>query len=39
MTISGGIQYTRLGGARTTLGSTFDNNSAIGAGVRVGFRF
>ncbi|MFN4056965.1 MAG: OmpP1/FadL family transporter [Roseinatronobacter sp.] len=39
MTISGGVQYTRLGSARTTLGSTFGSNSAIGAGVRVGFRF
>jgi long-subunit fatty acid transport protein len=39
MTISGGIQYTRLGSAVTTLGSTFGNNSAIGAGVRVGYRF
>ncbi|MBN2760608.1 MAG: hypothetical protein JXQ79_08920 [Rhodobacteraceae bacterium] len=39
MTISGGIQYARIGAATTTLGSTFDDNSTIGAGIRVGFRF
>lgn len=39
MTISGGVQYTRLGSAVTTLGSQFGSNSAIGAGMRVGFRF
>ena len=39
MTISGGLQYSRIGAATTTLGSRFDDNSAIGAGVRVGFRF
>jgi long-chain fatty acid transport protein len=41
MTISGGVQYTRLGGAvtRPPVSSTFGKNSAIGAGIRVGFRF
>lgn len=40
MTISAGIQYSRIGQATTArLGSNFDDNSTIGAGVRVGFRF
>jgi long-chain fatty acid transport protein len=39
MTISGGVQYIRIGSATTTLNSEFRNNSAIGAGIRVGFRF
>ncbi|MCC1480187.1 OmpP1/FadL family transporter [Roseibaca sp. Y0-43] len=39
VTISGGIQYSRIGQATTTLGSNFDDNSTIGAGIRVGFRF
>lgn len=39
MTISGGVQYTKLGSATTNLGGQFGNNSAIGAGIRVGFRF
>jgi len=40
MTISGGIQYSRIGGVTTrNVNSTFGNNSAIGAGIRVGFRF
>jgi len=39
VTISGGVQYARIGNARTTLGSEFRNNSAIGAGLRVGFSF
>lgn len=39
ITISGGVQYARIGSATTTLNSQFSNNSAIGAGVRVGFRF
>ncbi|MGP9791501.1 outer membrane protein transport protein [Roseinatronobacter sp. NSM] len=39
MTISGGVQYTKLGSATTNLGGQFSNNSGIGAGVRVGFRF
>ncbi|MCC5956766.1 MAG: outer membrane protein transport protein [Natronohydrobacter sp.] len=39
MTISGGVQYTRIGSATTTLGSQFGKNSAIGAGIRIGYRF
>lgn len=39
ITISGGVQYTRIGSATTNIGSQFSKNSAIGAGVRVGFRF
>ena len=39
MTVSAGVQYSRIGSAVTTLGSTFDDNSIIGAGLRVGFRF
>lgn len=40
VTISGGVQYTRLGSATTAnIGSQFGSNSAIGAGIRVGFRF
>lgn len=39
MTISGGLQYSRIGQATTTLGSNFDDNSTIGAGIRVGFSF
>lgn len=41
MTISGGVQYTKLGGATTVPGinGKFDNNSAVGAGIRVGFSF
>ena len=39
VTISGGLQYARIGSARTTLGSEFNNNSAIGAGIRIGYRF
>jgi len=40
MTISGGIQYARLGSATTTtVAGQFGGNSAIGAGIRVGFRF
>ncbi len=40
MTISGGVQYTRIGSATTArFNSTFGDNSAIGAGIRVGFRF
>lgn len=41
MTISGGIQYARIGGVttRAPVNSTFGDNSAVGAGIRVGFRF
>lgn len=40
VTISGGVQYSRLGSATTAnINSQFSGNSAIGAGIRVGFRF
>jgi long-chain fatty acid transport protein len=41
MTISGGIQYTKLGGVttRAPVSSVFGSNKAIGVGVRVGYRF
>ena len=39
MRITGGINYTRFGNATTTIGADFRNNSAIGAGLRVGFSF
>lgn len=43
-TITGGLTYVAIGDAQTTLGggaaaSNFTGNSAIGAGVRVGFAF
>jgi long-subunit fatty acid transport protein len=43
--ISGGISYTDIGNAETTLGSTglpaasFSGNSAWGAGIRIGYTF
>lgn len=41
MTISAGVQYARLGGVTTRplVSSQFGKNSAIGAGVRIGYRF
>ena len=40
MTISAGLQYTRIGSATTaTFGSQFGSNSAIGGGIRIGYRF
>ena len=39
VTISGGVQYSRLGSVTTTLGNEFRNNSAIGAGLRIGYSF
>lgn len=39
MTISGGVQYTKIGSATTNTGGQFGSNSAIGAGIRVGFSF
>lgn len=40
MKISGGVRYALIGDATTTtVGSTFDGNKAIGAGVKVGFSF
>ena len=39
VTISGGVQYSKIGNVDTTLGSEFKNNSAIGAGLRIGYSF
>lgn len=39
MKITGGVRYIEVGGANTTLGAQFRDNSAIGAGVRVAFNF
>lgn len=39
MTISAGLQYARIGSATTTLGSQFGGNSALGGGIRIGYRF
>lgn len=41
MTISAGVQYSRLGGVTTRLPvpSQFGSNSVIGAGIRIGYRF
>ena len=39
VTISGGVQFMRIGSANTTLGSDFRSNSAIGAGLRIGYSF
>ncbi|MCV6824413.1 MULTISPECIES: hypothetical protein [Halocynthiibacter] len=43
MKITAGIQYAAIGEANTDLGAfgttTFDDNSAIGAGVRIGFSY
>lgn len=39
MTISAGLQYTRIGSATTNIGNQFGGNSAIGGGIRIGYRF
>ncbi len=41
VTISGGVQYSRFGGAtsRPPISGEFSGNSMIGAGIRVGFQF
>ncbi len=39
MTISAGLQYSRIGSATTNIGSEFSSNSAIGGGIRIGYRF
>ncbi|MCC5965836.1 MAG: hypothetical protein JJU24_06835 [Natronohydrobacter sp.] len=41
MTISAGVQYSRLGGVTTRppVNSQFGSNSVIGAGIRIGYRF
>lgn len=37
--ITGGIRYVDIGGATTSLGAQFADNSGIGAGLRIGFSF
>ncbi|MCC5983336.1 MAG: hypothetical protein JJU42_03120 [Rhodobacteraceae bacterium] len=37
--VAGGLQYRKLGSGTTTLGADFSGNSAIGLGLRVGYRF
>ena len=40
MKISGGLRYAMIGDATTTtVGSSFNDNTAIGAGIKVGFSF
>jgi long-subunit fatty acid transport protein len=45
MVISGGINYTRVGSANTVISSTgpilssFTDNSSVGAGIKIGYRF
>ncbi len=39
MTVSAGLQYSRIGSATTNIGSRFGGNSAIGGGIRIGYRF
>ncbi len=39
MKVTGGIRYVDIGGATTTLGAQFEDNSGIGVGVRVGYTF
>jgi long-chain fatty acid transport protein len=39
MSISGGVQYIWLGNAITTIGADFSDNTAVAAGVRIGFHF
>lgn len=37
--ITAGVQYIDLGDATTTIGAEFEGNSAIAAGVRIGYHF
>lgn len=39
MKVTGGIRYVDIGGATTTLGAQFEDNSGVGVGVRVGYSF
>ncbi|WP_347313555.1 outer membrane protein transport protein [Defluviimonas sp. SAOS-178_SWC] len=39
MKITGGVRYIEIGGATTTLGAQFKDNSGIGAGVRIAYSF
>lgn len=37
--VSGGIRYVDLGDAVTTIGSSFNDNDAIGVGLKIGYTF
>ncbi len=37
--VAGGVQYRKLGGGTTPQNAQFDGNSALGLGLRVGYRF
>lgn len=37
--ISGGVRYVNIGDATTTIGAEFEDNSAIGLGLKVGYNF
>lgn len=37
--ITGGIRYVDIGGATTTLGADFEDNSGVGIGFRIGYTF
>ena len=37
--ITGGVRYIDVGGATTTLGAQFEDNSAFGAGLRIAYSF
>lgn len=39
MKITGGVRYTLIGDATTTIGAKFTNNSALGVGLKVGWTF
>jgi len=39
MTISAGVQYSRIGSATTNINSRFGSNSVLGGGIRIGYRF
>lgn len=37
--ITGGVRYVDIGGATTSIGAEFEDNSGIGVGVRIGYTF
>lgn len=39
MKVTGGVRYVDVGDATTSVGAEFEDNSAIGAGIRVGWNF
>lgn len=39
MKVTGGLRYVDIGNANTTANANFDGNSAIGAGIKVGWQF